>query len=159
MGLLCVNRKATLRRSAALLLVPIIGYLGLWILGSALFLIYFRVFNVPMQSNDTWMISRVPAGLSIITVPICSFTSFGLATRMAFASMRTAPTEGERFAIGLISLIFTIGMDLATTVLIAKMNLLIFPVDLMYLLAWAVIIPAVLLGSRRATNHGRSTTT
>ncbi len=143
-----------MKRRTFAVLVPVIGYVSLWILGTALFLLYFRVFNVAMQSDYVAMIRMVPAVLAIATVPICSFVSFYLTARILLKMVTVPPTAKERVRVAVISLAFTVAMDLITTVLIGRMNILIFPVNLMYLLAWAVIVPAVLLGIKKLQRLG-----
>jgi len=129
-------------------LVPILGYVGIWILGALSFLLYFRVFNVAMRSDYVAMIRMVPAALSIVTVTICSFLSFYLTAWILRKRLTAPPSAKQRVLVAVISLTFTVAMDLFTTVLIERMNILIFPVNLMYLSAWTVIIPAVLLGTK-----------
>ncbi len=45
----------------------------------------------------------------------------------------------------MISLVCTIVLDLLITVIGEKLNILTFPVNLMYLLAWLVILPSIAL--------------
>lgn len=132
-----------------IVLVPVIGYIGLWILGTALFLLYFRAFDVAMGSDYVAMIKMVPTALAIATIPVCSFASFYLAARILLKKATVPLTAKERIRVAVLSLVFTVAMDLLTTVLMERMDILIFPVSLMYLLAWAVIVPAVLLGAQR----------
>ncbi len=43
------------------ILLPVIGYGGLWILGSALFLVYFHLFHIAMDvKHPLTMIQKVP---------------------------------------------------------------------------------------------------
>ena len=124
-------------------LIPLIGYAGLWLLGSAVFLVLFRLYNVTLDLKHTVaMIRKVPAPLAISTVPLCSFISFfTTATVMLPASATIAQT----LRVGIASLICTVVLDLLITVLGEKMDIRVFPVNLMYLFAWLVIIPAVVL--------------
>lgn len=132
-----------------IVLLPLIGYVGLWVLGTALFLLYFRVFKVPFQSDYVSMIERVPAALAIVTVPICSLASFSIAARLLLGTRTPRPPMREQVFVAVACFAFTIAMDLITTVLIERMDILVYPVDLMYLFAWLVVIPAVLLGGKR----------
>ncbi len=126
-------------------------------MGIVLFLFYFRIFNIPMQSEYTVMIQKLPAVLAVVTVPICSFGSFLATAKILVGKVSEAITAGTMVKIGLFSLVFTVAMDLLTTVVAEKMNILLFPVDLMYLFAWLAIIPANLLAwawnAKRPRNH------
>ncbi len=129
------------------ILIPVIGYIGLWFLGSALFLLYFRIFGVPIDlRNTTSMIRKLPVSLSVITVPACSFMSFFLAARLTLGAFAMTLSDGELLGIGTICLVSTVVLDLVITVVGEKIDIRVFPVNLMYLLAWLVIIPSVLLG-------------
>ncbi len=58
----------------------------------------------------------------------------------------TTPTNGTMLLeVGVIALIATIILDLLITVVGEKIDVRIFPVNLMYLFAWLVIIPSVVL--------------
>lgn len=59
-----------------MILIPLAGYAGLWVLGSVAFLVYFRMFNIPMDSRYVDMIRKTPMLLAILTVPVCTFISF-----------------------------------------------------------------------------------
>ncbi len=127
---------------AVFILIPITGYLGLWILGSALFIVYFKIYNVSLDLKHTVaMIRKVPPALAIITVPLCSFLSFFTATR----TFGGALDASQFLRVGIISLLATIGLDLLITVVGEKINILTFPLNLMYLFAWLVIVPSVIL--------------
>ncbi len=131
----------------AFVLVPLIGYVGLWGLGIALFLAYFRIFKVTMDLRHTLaMIQKVPAPLSIVTVPACSFVAFFTAERLVLGS----PVHGATDLLGIaaVSLAATIVLDVLITVVGEKIDIRAFPVNLMYLLAWLVIIPSVMLAGR-----------
>ena len=132
--------------TALFVLVPLIGYVGLWILGSVLFLAYFRLYNISIDLRHTVaMIQRVPAPLAIITVPVCSFVSFFLTTRIMIHAFTTPTNATMVLEVGVVSLIATIILDLLITVVGEKIDIRIFPVNLMYLFAWLVIIPSVVL--------------
>ncbi len=47
--------------------------------------------------------------------------------------------------ISIISISFTIGIDLLITVAIEKINILLFPINIAYLIGWFIIIPSVIL--------------
>lgn len=127
-------------------LIPLIGYVGLWILGSALFLAYFRLYSISVDLKHTiTMIQRVPTPLAIVTVPMCSFVSFFLTTRIMIHAFTTSANATMLLDVGLVSLIVTIILDLLITVVGEKIDMRIFPVNLMYLFAWLVIIPSVVL--------------
>lgn len=131
----------------AFVLIPLIGYVGLWVLGIAFFLAYFKVFKVSMDLKHTLaMIQKVPPLLSIITVPVCSFLSFYVTTRLVLG----AHTHGAGDLLGVagVSLAATVVLDLLITVVGEKIDIRVFPVNLMYLLAWLVIIPSVVLAGR-----------
>ena len=137
-----------MQNKLAFLLIPPIGYIGLWILGSVLFLIYFQIFGISMDLEYTAMIQRIPVLLSILTVPLCSFLSFFVTGKMVFKRLVPSISSTTVVQVGITSLIFTILFDLLITVAIEKIDILAFPVNLMYLLAWVVIIPAIFLAYR-----------
>jgi hypothetical protein len=141
-----------MKKKSLFILIPLIGYIGLWILGSVLFLVHFEIFNIPMNLEYTVMIQRIPAVLAILTVPLCSSASFFITTKIMlrkFVSLNAT----EVFQVGIISLLFTIGFDLLITVIIEKVNILVFPVNLMYLFAWLVIVPSVILAGKTRKNN------
>lgn len=128
------------------ILIPVIGYIGLWVMGSALFLLYFRVFHIEVDLRNTVaMIRRVPVTLAIITVPTCSFVSFFGAVKLTMKILPQKLSDGRLLEIGMICVLSTVILDLLITVLGEKIDIMIFPVNLMYLLAWLVIVPSVLL--------------
>ena len=91
--------------TALFVLVPLIGYVGLWILGSACFLAYFRLYNISIDLRHTVaMIQRVPVPLAIITVPVCSFASFFLATRIMIYAFTTPSNATMLLEVGIVSL-------------------------------------------------------
>jgi hypothetical protein len=50
------------------ILIPLIGYAGLWLLGSAAFLVFFRLFHVALDlRHPIAMIRKVPAPLTVLT--------------------------------------------------------------------------------------------
>jgi hypothetical protein len=131
------------------ILLPLIGYVGLWILGSALFLVYFKLFHISIDLKHTvTMIQKVPAFLAILTVPLCSFTAFFITTKLLLRASALSFDATKLLQVGIISLVCTIVLDLAITVVGEKINILAFPVNLMYLFAWLVIIPAVVLAGQ-----------
>jgi len=128
--------------------VPILGYIGLWLLAAPLFILYFKIYKIPVDMKQTVrMIQKLPAWLTIITVPICSFLSFFFVTKAVFylrlALMNAVPT----WELGLASLVVTIILDILITVIGEKINILKYPVNLMYLFAYLAIVPAVLLAA------------
>ncbi len=131
----------------SILLIPLVGYFGLWVLGSIAFLVYFRVFSISMDSNYVDMIRRIPAPLAILTVPVCSFISFFTTSKIVLARLEAPIGKKVVLRIALLSVLITVGLDIVITVLIQRMDILLFPVNLMYLLAWSVIVPSVLLAS------------
>ncbi len=127
------------------ILIPLIGYAGLWLLGSAAFLAFFRLFKIPLDLRHTAaMIRNLPAPLAVLTVPLCSFLSF-FAT--AKAILPASVTLTQALQAGLASLAWTVALDLAITAAGEKLDIRAFPLNLMYLFAWLVIIPAVLLAA------------
>ncbi len=132
-----------MRRATLFILLPLAGYLGLWILGTVAFLIYFAVFGVSMDLGYNDMILKVPAPLAIITVPVCSFASFFTTTTLVLRRSAVSLDTREVFQLGLVSLLATVGLDLLITVAIERVDVLAFPVNLMYLFAWLVIVPSV----------------
>ena len=142
-----------MKNRKSIFLIPLIGYLGLWVLGSIAFLVYFRMFNISVDSNYVDMIRKIPAPLAILTVPGCSFISFFITSKTVFAKLE--PPVGKQLVLrtALVSVLVTIGLDIIITVLIQQMDILLFPVNLMYLLAWAVIVPTVLLAGYRTSRE------
>ena len=132
----------------SLLLIPLLGYFGLWVLGSIAFLVYFRIFSISMDSNYVDMIRRIPAPLAILTVPVCSFISFFTTSKIVLARLVAPIGRKVVFHIALLSVLTTVGLDIIITVLIERMDILLFPVNLMYLLAWSIIVPSVLLAGK-----------
>jgi hypothetical protein len=134
---------------AEFILLPLIGYGGLWLLGSALFLVYFKLFKISLDLKQTVkMIQQVPAVLAIITVPLCSFISFFLTTKILLSAAAVSGDLPQLLQMGAIAVGCTIILDVLITVVGEKMNILAFPVNLMYLFAWVVILPAVVLAGR-----------
>jgi hypothetical protein len=133
----------------AFILLPLIGYGGLWILGSALFLVYFKLFHISMDLKYIGaMIQKVPAFLAILTVPLCSFTSFFITTKIILRASAVSFDATKLLQVGIISLVCTVVLDLLITVVGEKINIRAFPVNLMYLFAWVVIIPSVVLAGQ-----------
>ena len=127
--------------------IPLIGYAGLWLLASPLFVVFFKIFHVTIDLKHTGrMIEQVPSALAIVTVPVCSFVSFFATTRVAVHVLRSQLTGTQALQIGVISLMATIILDVLITVLGEKIDIRKFPLNLMYLFAYLVIIPAVLIG-------------
>ncbi|MHB8213130.1 MAG: hypothetical protein ACYDGW_05775 [Vulcanimicrobiaceae bacterium] len=126
--------------------VPLVGYASLWISGSLIFLIYFKIFDIPTDLKHTVaMIRKLPAPLAIVTVPICSFMSFFIATEILRRETAVSFDAAKLLHVGIISVLVTIVLDVLITVVGEKMDIRVFPVNLMYLFAWLVIIPAVVL--------------
>lgn len=134
-----------------LILIDVIGYLGFWISGSIFFLIYFKIYNVSMDMDNTIMIKSIPPLLSIIIVSVCSFASFSITTGFTLKKISGTQTIPKLFQIGLLAMIFSIVMDLLVAIVIQKVNILIFPINVMYLLAWGIIIPAMVWVGYRKT--------
>lgn len=126
------------------LLVPLIGYIGLWVLASPLFILYFKVFKVAVDLKQTvHMIQQLPALLAIVTVPICSLVSFFITMKVAVQLLSPHPSTSQAWQLGGVSLGVTIILDLLITVVGERIDVRQYPVNLMYLLAWLVIVPAV----------------
>ncbi len=128
------------------IIVPLVGYVGLWLLGSVCFLVYFQIFHVPIDLKHTvGMIKGIPSTLAITTVPVCTFVSFFVTAQIVLPNSLAIVSAVQ---IGIVSLVATIGLDLLITVMGEKMDIRVFPLNLMYLFAWLVIIPTVMLASR-----------
>lgn len=138
-----------MKNRSMLFLIPLIGYIGLWLLGSLFFLIYFKIFNVSMDLDNNAMIQHIPPLLSIITVPVCSFISFFITSKVILNKF--TPPIGNRMVckIAGFSVLLTVGLDILITVIIQQINILLFPVNLMYLFAWLIIVPSSLLANHR----------
>lgn len=133
--------------TAIFIVVPLAGYALLWLLASAIFLVYCRFFGVPLTLADPLaMIRGVPPLLAVATVGACSLASFFLATRVVLAASTVSLRLESALLLGAVSLGATIVLDLLITVVVERLNILLFPVNLMYLLAWLAIVPGVLLG-------------
>ncbi len=126
-------------------LIPVIGYVGLWLLGSLFFLIYFKICKVPVRSDYTAMIQKIPPIIAIVTVPACSFISFFITTGIVLGWHTLSQNMLNLLLIGVISLVVTICLDLLITVRMEKVRIRTYPINLMYLFAWLVIIPAIIL--------------
>ncbi len=126
--------------------IAMVGYVGLWILGIICFLVYFMIFNVQLDLKHTVnMIQRIPSVLAISTVTACSFMSFFVTAWIVFHHFTTSEPTISRFKIGIFSLATTIILDLLITVAGEKIDIRKFPVNWMYLFAWLVIVPSVVL--------------
>lgn len=134
--------------SSTFILVPLVGYAALWILGSVLFVIYFEVLGVPMNLSYNTMIQRVPAPLAVPTVPLCSLISYFVVTKLTLGKLTTPLRGAQAYWLGLASVVVAMLLDLVITVRIEGLNILVFPVNLMYLLAYLAITPAVVLAWR-----------
>ncbi len=132
---------------AVFVLIPVIGCVLLWILGSIFFLVYFRVFKVQKNLGYVDMIKSVPAYLAILTVPICSILSFYVTTRIMLEIFNAAISYWTGLEVGVAALMFTVVVDLIVTPLIEKVSIRAFPLNFMYLFAWIVIIPSVLVAT------------
>ncbi len=155
-----VKQMTVLKYRLTWLLIPIGGYTGLWLLGSIAFLVYFRIFNISMELKYVDMIRKIPAPLAIFTVPVCSFISFFTTSKIVLAKFERPVGEKLALRVALLSLLFTICLDIVITVIIQRMNILLFPVNVMYLLAWGSIVPGVLLAGNRKSfqrkvHHGK----
>ena len=146
-----------MKHRTVFILVPVVGYLGLWIMGSVAFLIYFAVFGVPTDLGYNAMIQGVPAFLAIVTVPLCSFASFFATATVVLSRPAVRLDSREALRLGLVCLFATVGLDLLITVAIERVDILAFPVNLMYLFAWLVIVPSVTWAAHRnRKGQGRS---
>lgn len=134
-----------MRHRTVCILIPLTGYVGLWVLGSVLFLVYFGMFHISTDLGYVAMIQELPPLLAIVTVPLCSFASFFTATKVILRRSGLTLDAAQVFRVGVTSLLVTIGLDLLTTVAIEQIDILAFPVNLMYLFAWFVIVPSVVL--------------
>lgn len=125
------------------IVIPLAGYACLWLLGSAAFLVLFRLYRVALQLRDpVAMIRKLPAPFAVLTVPLCSLVSF---FSIAKAVLPASATAIQALQAGIASLACTIILDLLITVAGERINIRVFPVNLMYLFAWLVIIPAIML--------------
>lgn len=130
-------------REDIFILIPLAGYACLWLLGSAAFLVLFRLYRVALHLRDPIaMIRKVPAPFAVLTVPLCSFVSFFSIAKVILPAPATAI---QALQAGIASLTCTIILDLLITVAGERINIRVFPVNLMYLFAWLVIIPAIML--------------
>lgn len=128
------------------ILIPLIGYVGLWVLASPLFLLYFKLFKVAIDLKHTVkMIQKLPASLAIMTVPVCSFIAFFISTKGVLRALSGSANMTQVLQIGLVSLVCTIVLDMLITVVGEKIDIRKFPLNIMYLFAWFVIIPSVVL--------------
>ena len=133
----------------AVIVIPLVGYVGLWLTGSLLFVIYFRLLHIPIDLKHTLeMIQKVPSPLAIVTVPLCSFASFFITTRVVVGGSTSVFDNGVLLQIGAVALVLTIVLDILITVVGEKIDIRKFPVNWMYLLAWLVIIPSIFLASQ-----------
>lgn len=131
------------------IVVPLAGYLGLWISGGALFVFYFKLFHIPIDPSDAvGMIRATPAPLAMATAALCSFASFFTVTWTALRMIGELPGAATLFQIGAASVLTTIALDLLITVVGERIDVRVFPLNAMYLLAWLAIIPAVLAARR-----------
>lgn len=136
---------------AAFVIIPFLGYAGLWIIASALFLVYFVIFRISIDAaQPVIMIQHLPPILSIATVPLCSFAAFFGATKVVLHKRAVACPQRLVLWFGIDSLVVTIVLDVFVTVIGERIDILIFPINLMYVLAWLVIVPAVMLAGARA---------
>ncbi len=130
---------------ALFILVPISGYVLLWILGSMFFLTYFKMFRLPSNLDYAEKLRRIPPFISIITVTLCSIVSFYLMTKLLLDLYLTPGNMVLLAETGSIALVFTVTIDLIVTPRIEKIKIGAYPMNLMYLFAWIVILPSVLL--------------
>lgn len=126
--------------------IPLVGYVGLWLMGTLLFLAYFRVFRVVLDvKHAVHMIQGLPPALAIVTVPLCSFVSFFTVTKVTLHALAASAGMVTVIQVAAVSLAVTVVLDLLVTVLGERIDIRVFPVNLMYLFAWALIVPAVIL--------------
>ena len=128
-----------------IIFIPLIGYAGIWLLGTIAFLSFFRLFHVALDlKHPVAMIREVPAPLAIATVPLCSFISFFTTAKVLLPA---AAIQAQAVRAGIASVVCTVILDLLITVAGERIDIRAFPVNLMYAFAWLVIIPALLLAS------------
>ena len=90
--------------------------------------------------------------MSILSVPIASFISFYFITKIIHKIKYLESRINELTTISVTSLLFTIGMDLFSTVDVEKIDIITFSIKLLYLTAWIVIFPVIILGGHRENN-------
>lgn len=131
------------------LFVPLVGYVALWILGSALFLVYFKIFGIAIDmKRPVAMVKQLPVGLAVVTVPACSFVAFFVAAAIFRYAFSARLDLTHLIYLGVFSLLWTIVLDFLITVVGERIDIRAFPMNLMYLFAWFAIVPAVVLGGR-----------
>ena len=143
-----------MRRRTAFIVIPLGGYLGLWLLGSVAFLVYFAAYGASMDLGYNAMLQKIPPLLAIVTVPLCSFASFFTTTSVVMRGPAMSLDAREVLQLGFDSLLATVGLDLLITVAIEKVDILAFPVDLMYLFAWLVVVPSIAWAGYRNRGGG-----
>lgn len=115
-------------------------------MGIVLFLFYFRIFKVQVDfKHPLAMIRKLPPILAVITVPLCSFASFFVTTKVALMKLAQSLSIVQLLQVGLVSLLLTIILGLLITVVGEKVNIRVFPINLMYLFAWLAIVPAIVM--------------
>ena len=135
-------------RERSFILVPLVGYAGLWLLGTVLFLVYFAAYGISWNESYNQMVTGIPSVLAIITVPASSFVSYYLVTRRILRGSADPPSCRLLLALGLVSVAVAFGLDLLITVELEGVDIRRWPMDAMYLGAYLVIVPAVVLAGR-----------
>lgn len=129
-------------------LIPIIGYVALWLLGIALFLVYFKLLRIHVDyRHPIAIVKRLPPALAIVTVPVCSFVSFFVTTRSVLTGLHLSLSAAQLLPVGIASLLFTVALDLLVTALGERIDIRRFPLNLMYALAWLVIVPSIVMAA------------
>lgn len=132
-----------------LIVIPLVGYVRLWLSAGALFLFYFRLFHLPIDpKNAVAMIRKAPAPLSMAIAAPSNFASFFATTQATPATIGASPSAATLAQIGGTSLACAIVLDMLITVVAEGIDVRVYSVNAMYLLAWSAIIPAVLPAGR-----------
>ena len=126
--------------------IPVMGYILLWVLASPIFLLYFELFHVPLDLvHITSIIKEIPPVYAIFTAPICCIISFLIATFIILNKYQVTINKNKLLEIGVVSVLFTLVVDIITTVLFEQVNILVYPINAMYLLVYITIIPSILI--------------
>ena len=124
------------------------GYILLWILASPIFLLYFEIFHVPLDlEHITSIIKEIPPVYAIFTAPICCVIAFLMTTYFILSKYPTTLKNKKLLEIGIISVLFTLFIDILTTVLIEQVNIFVYPINVMYLFVYIAIIPSILISA------------
>ncbi len=102
-----------------------------------------------MASDYTTMIQSIPPVLTVISVPVSGFVGFFTITRITLRKLLTSLNRKTLLQIGIVSMLSTVLLDLLITGVIEKVNILLFPINVMYLAGWLIVIPSVLSAGYR----------